>query len=94
MPFLRQAPAIKGVASKNEKRAAVSRVIPRKSPAAMVEPERETPGMTANAQSVEVDERVRYLRQSFPGAAGQFDASVGEWQNEPLEVETDRIKCL
>ncbi len=38
-----------GVASMNEKRAADSRVRLRKSPAAMVMPAREVPGMTATA---------------------------------------------
>ena len=47
--FSKPAPTIIGVDNRKENRAASSRVSPKKSPLAMVMPERETPGIIANA---------------------------------------------
>ena len=70
---LAAAAPIAGVESRNEKRAADSRVILRNSPAEMVTPLRDVPGTTANACAAPIvnasgrliDERSRCCRPAF-----------------------------
>ena len=74
MPFFSAAPAMMGVESRKEKRAAVSRFILRKRPAVMVTPERETPGITASACATPTRNESRSPRGR--GRARAFPASL------------------
>ena len=78
----RPASVIAGMESRNEKRAASSRVSPRNRPVVMVQPERDAPGTTASACASHDPERVaeRHLLQRHrlprPALGDQQDQSA------------------
>ena len=86
-PLKKAAPNVIGASSRNEKRAAASRVRPSARPAVIVTPEREVPGASATRLREADRERAAPAESLHLAPLGQ---PVGEPQQDPEHRQQDR----